>query len=258
MLVTTHRCGECGEHFDEPGGPIYCCSRCGGEQVEERRCSECNIFMAKIADESCPSCEQGGEFIAVEVWQSEDGEFFESAEEEQRWIADAPVRETQRADNERRTAELMERLHQERVARCQALEPRLALFVSLSVAAPKLQKTAAMSLAEIQCDPGSGSIYMPYIYLAELAALLIPDYPNLEALTERATDYVNIDVHERRTIEREVREAVMTKLSRNDATADLMSRIDRGDDFGFGTGLGCEMEQLLDLVLEPLAERALL
>lgn len=57
--VTRLVCPSCQETFEpgDEGGPVYECSRCGGTQVDERRCESCNIFMAKVATESCPACE---------------------------------------------------------------------------------------------------------------------------------------------------------------------------------------------------------
>lgn len=256
-FVTVFKCGSCGEHFDEPGEAVYNCSRCGQDQVEDRRCQQCNIFMAKVADQSCPDCEDGEDIAEVEAWQSEDGQFFESEAEERQYIADAPKREAQRIKSEASTKALMERMRQEKIARCKALEPRLTVFIPLSKAAPKLHRTATETLADIHRDPERAAVYTPYIYLSELAALLIPDYPNLEALIERATDYGNVDVNERLEIEKGIRDAVIAELPQNEATTELMERINRGHDFSLGTGLGCEMEQMLDLLLDPLLKRAI-
>jgi hypothetical protein len=58
--IIAAKCGECEELYEagaDEGEAVYECSRCGQTQVEERRCEQCNIFMAKVADESCPHCE---------------------------------------------------------------------------------------------------------------------------------------------------------------------------------------------------------
>lgn len=57
--IDAFKCSECEELFvsGEEGEPVYECSRCGQIQVEERRCEQCHIFMARMADSSCPHCE---------------------------------------------------------------------------------------------------------------------------------------------------------------------------------------------------------
>jgi hypothetical protein len=56
------QCGACGELATEPGEePLYECFRCGQAQVGERRCEQCNIFMARVADNHCPHCEAAWE-----------------------------------------------------------------------------------------------------------------------------------------------------------------------------------------------------
>ena len=59
--VAVQKCTECG-HLDEPFAfdqPGYECSRCGSGGVGEdgRRCDQCHIFRARVADYGCPSCE---------------------------------------------------------------------------------------------------------------------------------------------------------------------------------------------------------
>lgn len=62
-VVEAFKCGECGhieEDRDEFGVPGYECSRCSshGRGEDGRRCDVDHIFRAKVADESCPSCEE--------------------------------------------------------------------------------------------------------------------------------------------------------------------------------------------------------
>jgi len=84
--ATREKCPSCGElaeagDYDEP---VYECSRCGQSVRGEdgRRCASCNIFTAKVADLSCPSCEEAleGEPETIEG-QEIDGVFVEAGEE---------------------------------------------------------------------------------------------------------------------------------------------------------------------------------
>lgn len=55
-------CPECG-HDDMPDAfeqEVRECSRCGQTLIgdDARRCSDCNIFTARVGDIACPSCEQ--------------------------------------------------------------------------------------------------------------------------------------------------------------------------------------------------------
>lgn len=62
------KCSECGEiTLDWGDEPVYECSRCGQTQVEENRCPDCNIFMAKVGTGHCPDCETGEEPEQVSV-----------------------------------------------------------------------------------------------------------------------------------------------------------------------------------------------
>lgn len=59
--VEAWECGNCGHLTDDPAdfeGAVYECSRCGNEQGEAdgNRCENCHIFMARVADRSCPEC----------------------------------------------------------------------------------------------------------------------------------------------------------------------------------------------------------
>lgn len=56
-----YKCQDCEEISEEPGGPLYECSGCGNKAVgvENRRCENCNLFMAKLADQACSECEEG-------------------------------------------------------------------------------------------------------------------------------------------------------------------------------------------------------
>ena len=65
------RCASCGEEFrdggaDQDQGPLYECGSCGATfslagstDGESNRCPECNRFGRKLAELSCPACEDG-------------------------------------------------------------------------------------------------------------------------------------------------------------------------------------------------------
>lgn len=107
-------CEECQGSFAEPGEALFECSRCGQTLVDERRCPDCNIFMAKVADESCPDCEAPleGDLEQVRVFETGDGMVHESMAAAEAWIADAPSRAERalevKADLERRMDESRE------------------------------------------------------------------------------------------------------------------------------------------------------
>jgi DNA-directed RNA polymerase subunit RPC12/RpoP len=66
------RCASCGEEFtdgdaDQGQGPLYECDSCGAKfslagsaDGDSNRCPECNRFGRKLAELSCPACEDGG------------------------------------------------------------------------------------------------------------------------------------------------------------------------------------------------------
>lgn len=78
-LIARPVCPECGHDAeeDEFEERLYTCSRCGqsGRGEDGRRCQHCNIFCAKEADMSCPSCEEAlDELGSVEGYEI-DGRF---------------------------------------------------------------------------------------------------------------------------------------------------------------------------------------
>lgn len=78
-------CANC-DHASDPDEweqPVYECSRCGGQQVGEgeNRCATDNVFMAKVGDRACPSCEAPDEGDSQTVTGVEiDGEFIPESE----------------------------------------------------------------------------------------------------------------------------------------------------------------------------------
>lgn len=85
--VTKARCPICENEADPADFDqrIYECSRCGTKQREDEgnRCTSCNIFMAKLSERSCESCneeiEDGEELVEIEGIEL-DGHFYPKEE----------------------------------------------------------------------------------------------------------------------------------------------------------------------------------
>ena len=92
QLVDGYRCDNCGHLFTEPGEAQYECSRCGGTQVEDKRCASCNIFMAKVADETCPECEDGQDIHKVELFEAPEGELWTDEQSFKNYVKETPKR----------------------------------------------------------------------------------------------------------------------------------------------------------------------
>lgn len=77
-LVEAQECASCG-HVAEPheyDEPRYECGTCGtgGRGEDARRCAQCHKFTAKVADHSCPECEEdASEAALVQARQMPDG-----------------------------------------------------------------------------------------------------------------------------------------------------------------------------------------
>ncbi len=114
--IEAYRCPSCDETYDQPGDAVYECSRCGSTQVDERRCSDCNIFMAKVADQSCPSCEEPieEEPEMLTLWVANDGTSHESDVEAAAWEAGADDRAAAKVKADAETAAQMEAYRVER------------------------------------------------------------------------------------------------------------------------------------------------
>lgn len=204
MSVTSslaYRCPECDVAFTEPGERVYECSRCGGTQVEERRCEQCHIFMAKVADESCPECEApAGDLELITIWESEDGMVHESEQDALAWEADAPAREQRAVERAVRDAADREARLEE--ARLRGLEwaPRIArvhdrLLEMVGGYGPGTVATRYMlhaldSLEWIGGQHQRGELggFTVSVSLGLLARLLVPS-PDLEVMLARGDDY---------------------------------------------------------------------
>jgi rubrerythrin len=61
------RCASCGvelteDEADQGQGPLYACGQCGSTfsaDAESNRCPDCNRYGRKLAELSCPACEDG-------------------------------------------------------------------------------------------------------------------------------------------------------------------------------------------------------
>lgn len=117
--VTRLVCPSCQETFEpgDEGGPVYECSRCGASQVDENRCETDNIFMAKIAPESCPSCEaafeDGTDIEEREVFMGADGSEYDSEAEYVAYHSPEAVAEREATEKREKVREAEQRAHRE-------------------------------------------------------------------------------------------------------------------------------------------------
>lgn len=203
-------CPECGDFFDEFGGPVYECSRCGGTQVEERRCEECNIFMAKVADQSCLSCEAGleEEPEKITVYETPDGEHHHTEAEAEQWIIDEPERERKAIENKARTEALMERMRRESIEEGIKLLPVLR---DLNEKMPEgfariggwIERELEDLERELNREDEEGGRFVSSKYLQiDIEELILLLFPGQETETEieLSNDYINQDWTTRRRI----------------------------------------------------------
>lgn len=128
--VEAAKCPHCEEIIDEPGDAVYGCSRCGGTQIGERRCNDCNIFMAKSADLSCPVCEEplDEEPVPDVYWRASDGTLHDSAEDAADWDAHADDRAAAAAEARARFAAEMDTYRAEHDEWMDRLRGKLAVL----------------------------------------------------------------------------------------------------------------------------------
>lgn len=118
VQAEVYECSDCGSRFEAWNDErVYECSRCGGTQVGENRCEQCNVFMAKVADASCPECEAPFDEtpLAESMWMSDDGSYHETEAEAVAWDAAAAValRAEERAAKDAAYREFMDRQYED-------------------------------------------------------------------------------------------------------------------------------------------------
>lgn len=237
--IEAYRCGACETIFEEPEGPVYECSRCNGTQIDERRCPECHIFMAKVADSSCPACEDGEAITEVEAFSSADGDLHLSAEEAAAWDADAPERAAEQVRHKEKMDAYLDSWSEERRAVCAALLPRMRLLLAAlpEGAVPELHQTVALTVESMERDPTGFSIYTMMVGLDDLGRLLLPG-DETEALIATGRDYgLSYD-------DREIASGRMLERLRPLLVPEVLERFD--DHFsGFGTRHGFDVADVL-------------
>ncbi len=235
--LDAYQCGACDEVFEEPGGPVYECSRCSATQVEERRCLNCNIFMAKLADQSCPSCEDGEAIERVAAWEAEDGSLHLSEAEADEWDAGAPERAARAVKHKAEMDAYLDARFAERVRSNERLLPGLrALAARLGDDAPSMLGGVTYSITSIEREPD----YPPcsiQVGLAELARVLLDDAEEAIAVgTDHARPY-----EEREAAAAALRERLIPLIT----NAELLVRVDDSF-FGFGCHLVVDADVLID------------
>lgn len=253
--ATRIKCSACDE-IVEPEGPVYECSRCGGFQVDERRCDQCNIFMAKLAEERCPDCEattdDGVTFDEVPVWVTEDGENHLSIEDAERWVAEAPERERKRAEFEAEQRERQAERLAEKQRNWERVEPKVARCIAMLD--PEKHEELLRTLHwvnDLRFDAGL-TVMVRWV---EAMRLFLPDEPEVEAVFKAYYDRdINSDDASRRAIYD--RAEVLTRRMR-----DRLPDDDRFEDahhafrpvvFTPGSGVSIPTEQFIDLMIEML------
>lgn len=244
MNVDAWRCNACGELFEEPDGPLYECSRCGGRDVGEgaRRCGECHIFAAKVADACCPECQEE-DVEEAEAWEGADGKLYASEEAEAAWVAEAPARAEAAEKSRAFTERWLEENRRKSEARNARLLPKLVrLLELLGDRAPRLRRDAVYNLQDIRRDPSCGGTVQAVLEFRELAGLFAPEMREELAL---AADYSR-PWEERRGPEAVVRERIRAALPARFAEA-LSDSL-----FCAGSAVCFAMEDAADALLEVL------
>ena len=211
MIVKGYECDDCGHLFTEPAGPKYTCNSCGHEQLEERRCEECNRFMAKDADEVCPECE-ADTITECELWMGADGSLYVDEQAEQVWLADAPLRAAQKAESDLRTEAMMQEMQRNALARSQALAPKVASLLTAvrlrASAVTQLEQTLAWALKMLQDDPATGGVAQVPFRFDEIGILLAPQLEH----NVRTAMALRLDTDARRPYVERVRAALLERI----------------------------------------------
>lgn len=250
--VAAYRCLSCEELFEEVGGAVYECSKCGGEftedDAEERRCPDCHVFMAKTADSCCPGCQEPDP-EERECWRGADGKLYESAEHEAEFIAGAPERERKRVESEA----FLQRYFAERGAENRtenaALAPKIRRLLGLlGGRMPQLENSLQFELRNIERHPEDKAGLIAMLYFYELAAVLAPD---LADEMDVARDYLGASQEERSQAE----EAVRPRLLEAFQGTPLVDRM-RDSWFTAGSGIGFPITEAIGPLLAALERSA--
>ena len=226
--VTAYRCPDCDElRREEDLVRAFECSRCGGQlsedEAEGRRCPDCNIFMAKIADQCCAECFADLSGQDEDAWEGDDGELYESEEAEQEFIAGAAERERKREEGRRRSERILAEIDAASRARNAVLLPQLRRLYELlagSGHAADLRNTVVFAIKELERRPESGGDYTPAIKASVMARLLAPELSREADLA----DDVMADYDVRQAALRAIADRVIPLLA--SSGSDLASRLE--------------------------------
>lgn len=222
-------------------GPVYQCGQCGTTQVEENRCDQCGRIMAKLADESCPDCQDESALTPVTAWEA-GGELYESAEAAAAWEVSAPEREAAEQRSRRSLDEAIAASDARRRQRVRTMLPRMrALRERLDpVAAPRLCQELDASIGNMERgeDP-----YNLMLYFSEAARTLVPDEEDAIA----ASGDRGRDMEEREAIAARLRERMLERVRSPEARERIADEW-----FVHGSGVELTAEVATDALLETM------
>lgn len=154
--ITAYQCPGCVTIYADEADlvPLYECSRCG-QNSPERRCDECNIFMAR-AGIGCEDC--AAECEEVEAVEDHDGQLIPADE----WEPEGSKADRDAAESARRDRERAERKRQEQEERDAASEvvPVSALAVGDWIMHPAPHPSFGAEPVQVKAllEWGSGSV----------------------------------------------------------------------------------------------------
>lgn len=232
-------CESCEEISSDVGEAVYECSRCGNSQVDDRRCSACHVFMAKVSDESCEVCEAPGPLTSTSAFEV-DGRLFPTSQEAEEWVADAPNRAERQAKSEAELNELLSERAVEVAARAEALRPRIEAVLALisPQTAPEMHSAITASIESFESP--FVSFFLVPVRMREVLDVRFPgefadDY-------EIAADY-DRDWDERVAAAARIRDGVLAQVQVSETF------VDRLHSWSPGSAPRVEIEDALDLLL---------
>ena len=110
-LADAYLCDQCESLIRDSerleGENLYECSSCGTTFISDsNRCELCNKFSAKLSDDPCPSCREGGLNYFGKNYLV-DGELYSSLSEANKALKNTPVRKAAMQERVRRSDELL-------------------------------------------------------------------------------------------------------------------------------------------------------